>query len=108
MRALASVSPHRAPDFCTRDSRRPGGSVHQPRGDAEDEVKYERELRAALRANPLSFIVPKTFIREFPNVVIYGRREKGPLLRDCWVWKLDSDRRVIQFAHAESGRSTTM
>jgi len=67
-------------------------------------VKYERELRAALRANPLSFIVPKTFIREFPNVVIYVGEKKGPLLRDCWVWKLDSDRRVIQFAHAESGQ----
>ncbi|HXN34668.1 MAG TPA: LptF/LptG family permease, partial [Opitutaceae bacterium] len=34
-------------------------------------IQYEREFAAAVRANPLSFIVPKTFIREFPGVVVY-------------------------------------
>jgi lipopolysaccharide export system permease protein len=66
-------------------------------------IQYEREFATALRANPLSFIVPRTFIREFPGVVIYVGSKNGPDLRDVWVWKLDSEKRVVQFVHAESG-----
>jgi lipopolysaccharide export system permease protein len=67
-------------------------------------IEYEREFSAAVRANPLSFIVPKTFIREFPGVVVYVGSKDGPDLRDIWYWQLDGDRRVVRFVHAESGR----
>ena len=67
-------------------------------------VKYERELAAALRRNPLSFIVPKTFIRDFKGCVIYVREKEGPLLRDIWLWELDAQSRVRRFVHAASGR----
>jgi lipopolysaccharide export system permease protein len=67
-------------------------------------IEYEREFAAAVRANPLSFIVPKTFIREFPGVVVYVGSKDGPDLRDIWFWQLDADRRVVRFVHAESGR----
>ena len=66
-------------------------------------VQYERELVSAMRANPLSFIVPKKFIREFPGYVIYIGSVKGADLRDVWVWQLDDARRVLRFVHAESG-----
>ena len=67
-------------------------------------IEYEREFAAALRANPLSFIVPKTFIRQFPGVVVYVGSKDGPDLRDIWYWQLDGQSRVVRFVHAESGR----
>lgn len=67
-------------------------------------IQYEREFAAAVRANPLSFIVPKTFIREFPGVVVYVGSKDGPDLRDIWYWQLDGEKRVVRFVHAESGR----
>ncbi len=72
-------------------------------------VQYHRELATAERANPLSYILPKTFIRDFPGYVIYiseknaGRRD-GTDIRDVWIWSLDGKRRVIRFVRAESGR----
>jgi lipopolysaccharide export system permease protein len=71
-------------------------------------VQYHRELATAVRANPLSYIRPKTFIREFPDCVIYvgaltaGSRD-GSDLRDVWFWQLDSRRRVLRFIRAQSG-----
>ena len=67
-------------------------------------VQYDRELTVALRANPLSFIVPRSFIHAFPGVVAYVGEKKGPNLRDVWVWKLDDDRRVTEFIRAATGR----
>jgi lipopolysaccharide export system permease protein len=66
-------------------------------------VEYDRHLTAAIRANPINLIVPKTFIREFPGYVLYiGSKQQGEL-KDFWLWQLDSDRRVIRFVRAESG-----
>ncbi len=66
-------------------------------------VQYEREFVTAMRANPLSFIVPKTFIREFPGNVIYIGSMKDSDLRDVWWWQLDDEHRLVRFVHAESG-----
>jgi lipopolysaccharide export system permease protein len=67
-------------------------------------VEYHQQLAAAVRANPLSFIVPKTFINQFPGVVIYVGEKQGTVLRDFWLWRLDGERRVHQLVRAESGR----
>lgn len=67
-------------------------------------LAYQRELAEAVRANPLSFIVPKTFIRDFPGKVIYAGEKDGNRLKDFWVWDLDEQNRVKRFARAESGR----
>ncbi len=67
-------------------------------------VQYHRELAAAMRANPLSFIRPRTFIREFPGYVIYIGSMNGSDVRDFWLWQLDSEHRVVHFVRAESGR----
>lgn len=66
-------------------------------------VEYHRQLAAAVRTNPLSFIVPKTFISQFPGVIIYVGEKQGAVLRDFWLWKLDAERRVTQFVRGESG-----
>jgi lipopolysaccharide export system permease protein len=66
-------------------------------------VAYEAELARAVRQNPLSFIVPKTFIRDFPGIVIYAGEKSGAQLKDFWVWELDDQKRVKRFARADSG-----
>jgi lipopolysaccharide export system permease protein len=67
---------------------------------------YKRELADAVRSNPLSFIVPKTFIREFPGRVIYVGDKRGEVLEDLWLWELDAQGRVKRAARARSGRLT--
>jgi lipopolysaccharide export system permease protein len=67
-------------------------------------VAYEAELAQAVRQNPLSFIVPKTFIRDFPGIVIYAGDKKGSVLKDFWLWELDGQNRVKRFARADTGR----
>jgi lipopolysaccharide export system permease protein len=67
-------------------------------------VQYHRELADAVRKNPLSFIVPKTFIRDFKGCVVYVGEKQGAVLRDVWIWELDDQRRVRRLVRAESGR----
>jgi len=67
-------------------------------------VAYFREMAQAVRQNPLSFIVPKTFIRDFPGIVLYVGEKRGSALKDFWLWELDAQGRVKRFARANSGR----
>jgi lipopolysaccharide export system permease protein len=67
-------------------------------------VFYETQLAAALRANPMSFIVPKTFIRQFRGMVVYLGERQGTVVHDVWLWKLDNQGRVREFIRAETGR----
>lgn len=67
-------------------------------------LAYQREFAEAIRQNPLSFIVPKTFIRDFPGVVLYVGEKDGPRLKDFWLWELDGKNRVKRFARADAGR----
>lgn len=66
---------------------------------------YQKELAQAVRQNPLSFIVPKTFIRDFPGIVLYvGEKKNDDELRDFWLWEIDAQGRVKRFARADAGR----
>jgi len=67
-------------------------------------TEYHVLLGDALKASPLGFLVPKTFIRDFPGVVVYVGDKQGTVLRDCWVWRLDDQKRVTDLVHANSGR----
>ena len=72
-------------------------------------VQYHKELAIAIRANPLSYLQPKTFIREFPGYVVYvgsmdSGTKDGANVRDFWLWQLDPEKRVVRFVRAESGR----
>lgn len=67
-------------------------------------LAYQREFADAVRQNPLSFIVPRTFIRDFPGVVLYVGEKQENRLRDFWLWELDSQNRVRRFARADAGR----
>jgi lipopolysaccharide export system permease protein len=67
-------------------------------------VEYHRALANAIRSNPLSFIVPKTFIRDFPGYVVYVGDKEGGILKDFWLWELDREGRVKRAVRAASGR----
>ncbi|MDI1248474.1 MAG: LptF/LptG family permease [Lacunisphaera sp.] len=67
-------------------------------------LTQQRELAEAVRQNPLSFIVPKTFIRDFPDRVIYVGEKNGDVLKDIWIWELDRQKRVVNSGRAASGR----
>jgi len=69
-------------------------------------VTYEEGLREAVHTKALSYIVPKTFVRSFPNTVVYAGDRQGDLLYDVWVWNFDDDKRFIRFVHAQSGHVT--
>ena len=67
-------------------------------------VEYDKELAQAVQANPVSLLVPKTFIRNFPGLVVYVGERRGGELKDVWVWQLDKQSRVTRFIRAESGK----
>ena len=64
---------------------------------------YRQTVKEAVRKNPLSMIVEKTFVRDFPGVVVYAGDKTGGTLSDVWFWKLDKEKRVTEFMHARSG-----
>ena len=64
---------------------------------------YRETLSESVRKNPLNFIVPKTFIRDFPGVVVYVNVKEGSVMRDFWLWQIDDQKRVKLFARARSG-----
>jgi lipopolysaccharide export system permease protein len=66
-------------------------------------LAYQRELAGAVQKNPLSFIEPRTFIQNFPGVVIYVGEKNGEMLKDIWIWELDKQKRVINSGRAETG-----
>ena len=66
-------------------------------------VTYEVQLADAVRANPLSFIVPRTFIRDFPGKVLYVGGRQGQTVKDFWLWELDRQGRVRTFIRADAG-----
>jgi len=66
-------------------------------------LQYEKELTASVRANPLSFIVPRTFIRDFPGFVVYVGDKRGDGFKDFWLWQLDSSHRVVRLVRATEG-----
>jgi lipopolysaccharide export system permease protein len=67
-------------------------------------TKQREQLAQVVRGDPLKMIVPKTFVRDFRNAIVYVNEKKGDELRDVWIWELDRDQRVTRFLRAESGR----
>ena len=67
-------------------------------------LQYQKELADAVRVTPLRFIMPRTFIRDFPGFVIYVGDKQGPVLSNFWLWELDDQQRVERLVRAESGR----
>ncbi len=65
---------------------------------------YRETLVEAVRSNPLRLLVPRTFVRDFPGVVVYVGSKEGTRVEDFWIWELDDAKRVTRLAHAQRGR----
>lgn len=70
----------------------------------KSKTAYKRILAEAVQKNPLSFIVPKTFIRDFRGVVLFVGKKEDSLLQDVWIWELDEQNRVVRSGRAGSGK----
>jgi len=57
----------------------------------------------ATRTNPLSFIVPREFVRTFPGYVIYVTDKDGTEVRNLSLWILDEKKRVKAYVHSQRG-----
>lgn len=64
---------------------------------------YRETLVEAVRQNPLNFLVPRTFVRDFPGVVVYAGEVAGTELSDFWLWQMDGEQRVKRLVQAQAG-----
>lgn len=67
---------------------------------------YDQIREEVIRDNPLSYLQPRTFIKEFPGYVLYIGSREGPLLRDFWIWELNEENQAALFVRAERGELT--
>lgn len=63
---------------------------------------YSRTIRETVRSDLDKLIVPRTFIRDIPGVVVFVDRKKGNRMEDCRVWILDKQARATKLIWAKS------
>lgn len=68
-------------------------------------TQFREMLGEAVKTNPLEFVVPGTFVRDFQGAVIYsGERDRDSgEVRDLWIWELNEQRKVIRTLRAPRG-----
>lgn len=62
---------------------------------------YRQTLADAVRTNPLSFVEPMEFVRDFPGYVIFVAEKQNTQVRDLAIWNLDELGRVRFYLRAE-------
>jgi lipopolysaccharide export system permease protein len=66
--------------------------------------KYRQTVRDLVRYNPLRFIVPQSFIHDFPGYVIYADEKQGESLINLWIWELGPNKQAVRLMRAREGR----
>ncbi len=74
-------------------------AVHAP----EARSSYKAILNDLVRTDPLRFIVPQTFIHDFPGYVLYVQEKEEDRLKGFWLWELDEEKRAVRLLRAEEG-----
>ena len=64
---------------------------------------YKNALKNIIRANPLQFITPGSFIKEFPGYVIYAKEAEGSDLIGFRIWELDGQGRATVAIQSDRG-----
>jgi lipopolysaccharide export system permease protein len=64
---------------------------------------YFTMLSHSIKEDPLKFILPKTFVKEFPGYILYARSRDGNTLRDFWIWELDAHNRPVKLVRSSYG-----
>jgi len=65
---------------------------------------YDQKLTEAVRSNPLRFLVPRTYIRDFPGFVVYVDAIDGEVLHNLMIYEMDDRGRAERIVRAEEGR----
>ena len=66
-------------------------------------ANYRLLLADVIRSGPLKFMIPRTFVYDFPGYVIYLGAKDGDRLEDFWIWELDEEQRAVKLLRARSG-----
>lgn len=64
---------------------------------------YKSMLRNLVRSNPLQFIQPGAFIRDFPGYIIYANSSDGKELVSFRIWELDKSGKAQVSIQSERG-----
>lgn len=64
---------------------------------------YRQSLREAVRQDPLKFLRPRVFIRDFSGYVLYASGQEKTFLTDFRIWEFDGSGHVSLFLFAERG-----
>lgn len=67
------------------------------------DTAVKKTLAEVVRADPLRYIQPKVFIKDFPGFVIYVRERRGDELHQLHLWELNESRQVIREVNARWG-----
>lgn len=67
-------------------------------------TEYRRLLVGSAKDNPASVITPGKLNRQFPGIVIRATEREGEVLRDFWLWRVDTQGRLIESIHAREAR----
>lgn len=66
-------------------------------------TQYRAVLENIVREDPLRFIVPGRFVRDFPGYVIYAGGREGDSLTNFWVWEMGDEGQVLHVLRARTG-----
>jgi len=66
-------------------------------------ASYRAILNDLVRTDPLRFIVPRTFIHDFPGYVLYVGEKEGGRMHQFWLWELDAQKRAVRLLRADEG-----
>ena len=66
-------------------------------------TRFRMLLADSVRQDPLRFIIPRVFVKEFRGYVLYVGATHEGTLRDLWIWELDERDRVTRLHRAASG-----
>jgi lipopolysaccharide export system permease protein len=74
-------------------------AIHAPQARAS----YKGILNDLVRSDPLRFIIPRTFIHDFPGYVLYVGEKTEGRMKEFWLWELDDQKRAVRLLRAEEG-----
>jgi len=68
--------------------------------------RYHRILSGSAQENPAAIITPGQINRRIPGVILRAAAREGEVLADFWLWRVDTNGRIIQSIHAREARLT--
>jgi lipopolysaccharide export system permease protein len=65
--------------------------------------RVKGKLQNIIREEPLRFLTPRKFIRDFPGYIIFVRSLDRGYLDDFHIWELDENEKVSTYVHSKRG-----